>query len=763
MSTVNTARTVGRGAHSTSTFSRNAFWWEITATALLSFLLSLIALAPALRNITSAWGAGDTLSSYVNANQWNWLWFSNSTSFGYPLGMNSNLFPSIDITQNTFAQLVNTISGNPYLGINLLLVLSFPLVGALAYISIRLTGLRGPLAVALALTFTFIPFHFSRGIGHTYLGVLYSAVTAVILAQLIGSGRVNQWLKRDASRSRKNTVLKRGAIAALVLVTAWSGIYFAAFALILMATAWLWNLAQGQRGAALIRNAIPLLAIASLIVLAYIPALIARIADPPFAPLAVRLPYESVIFAGNLAAGVLPAPIGFLDFYNTKILEAVSAAPALENTEIANFGTVITFLALITIALAAFTSLRRNLGLLTSMLAVSILFFIPWGANYLFAGLVSPQIRAWNRFLPIILLIVLLLVATILANWSQQKKHNATKGSTHRRRNITAIWILATAIIAITTITQVLPFTNTYREATGAAAQTTRDAIQYTGLINNVIEQNCGVLQLPAAKYPENGNLLGMNDYEHFWTSLNDPTKSWTYGAVKNTSAAAWYNALPEIPDSATTDLLARSGFCGIHVDLRAFVRPAQARVLTELTERFGSPILTFTPKGQPYWAFFTINSNAELMQPTKWDQERKDFFYAPVLTPDLQSISPRGSKGSDYWWWTTKPTGIFTLTQLDPTVGINTISGSIEIPECAEELTTPVTVSLTQSPESIENSVQVTAPGAFSLTIDPTDLPDSQGLLEPFNVEISSELPGCTPAGGLIDQFVKVTNLQAR
>lgn len=756
MSIVNTARTVSRGAHSTSTFSRNAFWWEITATALLSFLLSLIALAPALRNITSAWGAGDTLSSYVNANQWNWLWFSNSTSFGYPLGMNSNLFPSIDITQNTFAQIVNTISGNPYLGINLLLVLSFPLVGALAYVSIRLTGLRGPLAVALALTFTFIPFHFSRGIGHTYLGVLYSAVTAVILAQLIGSGRVNQWLKRDASRSKKNTVLKRGALVVLVLVTAWSGIYFAVFALILMGTAWLWNLAQGQRGGALVRNAIPLIAIASLIVLAYIPALIARIADPPFAPLAVRLPYESVIFAGNLAAGILPAPIGFLDFYNTKILEAFSAAPALENTEIANFGTVITFLALITIGLAAFTSLRRNLGLLTSMLAVSILFFIPWGANYLFAGIISPQIRAWNRFLPIILLIMLLLAATILANWLQQKKHNSTNRSTNRA----TIWILAAAITTVTTITQVVPFTNTYREATGAAAQTTMDAIQYTGLINNAIEQNCGVLQLPAAKYPENGNLLDMNDYEHFWTSLNDPSKSWTYGAVKNTSAAAWYNSLPEIPDSATTDLLARSGFCGIHVDLRAFVRPAQVRVLAELTGRFGSPILTFNPKGQPYWAFFTINPSAGLMQPTQWDQERKNFFYAPALTPDPQSISPRGSKGPDYWWWTTKPTGSFTLTQLDPTVGINTISGSIEIPDCAEELVTPVTVSLTQGSGSIENSVQLTAPGTFSLTIDPSNSPDPQ---ETFNIEISSDLPGCTPEGGLFEQFVKVTNLQAR
>lgn len=727
---------------STSTFTKNSLWWEVSITALLSFVLSLIALAPALRNITSAWGAGDMLSSYVNASQWNGFWFNHDTSFGYPLGMNSNLFPSIDITQNTFAQFVNTISGNPYLGINLLLVLSFPIVGALAYISIRLTGLRGPLAIALAVSFTMIPFHFSRGIGHTYLGVLYSAVTAVILAQLLGSGRINRWLKRDPLRSRKNTVLKRVALAALVLVTAWSGLYFAVFALLLMGTAWLWNLAQGQRGAALLRNAVPIAATTSLIVIAYIPAVLARIADPPFAPLAVRLPYESVIFAGNVALGIFPAPIGFLNFYNTNVLKAFAAAPGFENTEIANYGTVVTFLALITIVLALFTPLRRNLSLLTSMLAASLLFFIPWGANYLFAALVSPQIRAWNRLLPIILLIVLLLAATILANWSQQKKRNVT------------LAILAAAIIFVTTITQVAPFTSTYREATIASAQTTADAIDYTDRINGVIAQDCGVLQLPAVKYPENGKLLEMNDYEHFWTALNDPTKSWTYGAVKNTTAAAWYNTLPEIPDPATTALLARSGFCGVHVDLRAFVRPAQTRVLTELTERFGSPIVQNDPKGRPFWAFFTINPNSELMQPDKWDQQRKNFFYAPAVSPDRESISPRGSKGADYWWWTTKPTGSFQVTQLEVSVPINSISGSIEIPECAKETTTPVTLSLRQGSAAPTNSVRITAPGAFTLAPVPTS---STG---PLTITIDSQLPGCTPAGGLFKQFVQVTNL---
>ena len=299
-----------------------------------------------------------------------------------------------------------------------------------------------------------------------------------------------------------------------------------------------------------------------------------------------------------------------------------------------------------------------------------------------------------------------------------------------------------------------MPFTSIYREATDAATQTTQDASKYDGLIDNVIEQNCGVLQLPAIKYPENGTMLQMNDYEHFWVALNNPTKSWTYGAVKNTAAAAWYNSLPEIPDSATTDLLARSGFCGIHVDLRAFVRPAKVRVLTELTERFGSPILTFNPDGKPYWAFFTINPGAQLMQPSRWDLEHKNFFYAPVLTPDPDSISPRGSKGSDYWWWTTKPTGSFQLTQLDSSVPISTITGSIDIPECAQESTTPVTVSISQGSRSPHKQVRLTAPGTFTLETD---------SLSPITIEISSELPGCTPKNGFLERFVQVTNLSAR
>ncbi|MBT5183182.1 MAG: hypothetical protein HOL91_06775, partial [Actinobacteria bacterium] len=159
-------------------------WIEVASTAVLATAISLLALLPALKKLGSAWGGGDMLSAYVNIENWGLFGFTTGNRFGYPLGMNQNLFPSIDITQNSFAALIGWITGNPFIGINLLLFLSFPLVAVLAYCSIRLTGLRGPLAVALAVAFTMIPFHFARGLGHISLATMYGAVTAVILAQL---------------------------------------------------------------------------------------------------------------------------------------------------------------------------------------------------------------------------------------------------------------------------------------------------------------------------------------------------------------------------------------------------------------------------------------------------------------------------------------------------------------------------------------------------------------------------------------------------
>ncbi len=55
-------------------------------------------------------GDGDMLATYVNADNWGGFAYAPTTQYGFPLGMNLNYSPNIDITENSFARLVNLVS-----------------------------------------------------------------------------------------------------------------------------------------------------------------------------------------------------------------------------------------------------------------------------------------------------------------------------------------------------------------------------------------------------------------------------------------------------------------------------------------------------------------------------------------------------------------------------------------------------------------------------------------------------------------------------
>jgi hypothetical protein len=713
------------------------FALEAAISAVIAAIVSLLALTPALRRITSSWGEGDMLSTYVNVANWGWLSFERTTQFGYPLGMDLNLFPTLDVTQNIFAAVISTITQNPFVGINLLLALSFPLVAALAYASIRLTGLRGPLAIALAVAFTIIPYHFGRGLGHTYLATLYAAVTGLILAQLIGMGRIEGLVtKGPRSRRIRNAIL----LGVLVVLTAWSGVYYAAFGLLLMGAAVLYRIAKRDSVRKLTWSLLPPAATALLAGIGAAPALIAMRTTPPFTALAERMPYESVIFAGNLAMAVLPAPISrlpFLAYYNTRINEAVGAAPALENTANTNFGTWITFAALAVIAIALFTSHRKRLGLIAVFAATTVLFFVPWGANYLFAALVTPQIRAWNRLLPILLFLILLAAATVLAR------------TTWAKRAVIAVPV-GLAIVAISAVEVAWPFRTPYADSSRANGEVTQAALDYTETINALLPQNCGILQLPHAVYPENGPIREMNDYDHFWVSLVDDQKSWSYGAVKNTQAGSWLQALPEVPNVKDVDVLARAGFCGIHLDTRAYVTPAAERISTELSERYGPP----AARGfDDEWRFWVTDANATATPPSTWTDEVSAFFLAPAITPDKLTVAPRGSIGDLIWWWTIAPEATFTINPISAEHPLTSVSGDVRSPSCGSSR---IELTLTTASETVRTTIDADPRPSQPFTLRLQDPTTSEAKLS-----VRSRSKGCDVPDFAFPQYAQVIDLK--
>ena len=572
--------------------SRTRTTVEVIATALISFVMSMFVFWPNLKDINVPWGGGDMTATYVNAEAWNWWSYGVTTHFGFPYGMNLNYFPGLDITQNTFSHLISVLTGQPYIGINVLLIVSFPLVAVMAYAAIRLMGLKSYLAIALAVSFTFIPWHWGRALGHLYLATLYGAVAGVILALLVGSGRLQGWLKTEDKKQRRKYI---ALIVVLVLTATWSAIYYAFFTGMMLLAAVIWRIAQGDRAKRLAAGAIPLAGVAIAAIIGLLPSLLNRASNPDVANLGQRDPMDSVKYGGDLAISVLPAPYNsLLSGYNNWIGGMFSQAPGEEQNLITNYGTWITSACLIVFLIGLVNYARkRNLGLPTKLdgtprptltfiaylLVLMALVFGPWSFNFLIVNWFLTQIRDWNRLLPLMLLLFILGAAGAIA------------GKEWTKRDFLALPI-AVIILAITLIDSVLPWKPLYDDVAKGGRAILDHSLHYEAAVNAAIPENCGVLQLPIMIYPENGIAApNLNDYDHFMVGLVNQNKSWAYGGMRDTIASTWQLDYSGGITGFQVQDLKDKGFCAVHLDTRGFEDP-QA-IEGQLTNLFGNPVVT--------------------------------------------------------------------------------------------------------------------------------------------------------------------------
>jgi len=710
---------------------------EAGLSAAIALVLSMIVFGPHLDQLDVGWSGGDMLSTYVNALNWGGFSYRVSDHFGYPLGMNLNYFPGIDITQNTFAWIVNSVTGSTFLGINLLIVLSFPLVAALALVVIRMTGLQGPIAIVLAVAFTFIPYHWGRAPGHTYLATLYSGVIGLALVLLIGSGEFSRRIAPGAAHRR----LFIAVITVMGVIVAWSGVYYVAFTLILGVSALLWRFATRARWRAIGFEAIPLAAIAVLAILGFVPSIATTWADPPLASLSERMSIESVTYAGALALALLPLPMSEfprMGYYNEAVTKVLQEAPWVESFVITNSGTWATTLAVIALVVGLLLQARKpkrsptvlTLAFVGYLTLVAILFFVPWGLNLIFAEVVTGQIRAWNRLLPILLLLFTLggAIAIQRFGWS-------------RRWMVTGA--VAAVLLVLTAVDAVLPFRVVYRQVIGEGAEVTTAARGYATQVNQVLPTDCGILQLPYMAYPEHGPERGVNDYDHFWVSTTNPVQRFSYGSVKSTDASVWAAQLPQVPSDEQIGWLRGAGFCAIHLDTRGYIAEVLGPVQADLAERFGQPVATGYDGD---WELYDIRSQ----DPAAVEQVNA-FLSQPFIEVNYVKVTPVERDLTNAWWWMRASKAELTLRATSQDAPVTSIRGEIGAPPCGP---IPATVTLQAGQERTSTTVLAdpTRPGAFELSLT------APGAEATLTVEVLGR--GCTIDGVNEPRFAKVMNL---
>jgi hypothetical protein len=312
---------------------------------------------------------------------------------------------------------------------------------------------------------------------------------------------------------------------------------------------------------------------------------------------------------------------------------------------------------------------------------------------------------------------------------------------------------IAVIVLALTAIDSVLPFRAAYAGSAAEVGDVTQAARDYATAVNTAIPEPCGILQLPYMGYPEFGPVRGIHDYDHFWTSLLNPNKSWSYGAVKNTDASIWASQLPEIPNPEQVEQLRLGGFCAIHFDTRGFISEQLPPLEQYLTEHFGAPIATGFDS---QWQLYAI-ANPILTTPSPSGAAPPAlpaFFHQPMITADEVSVAPRGTHLDFSWYWTINPVATFTITPTTTEVPVTNVTGSIRSPECG---TRPVTVKLQSAGQ--EQVVTLIAKAkestAFTLTL-PTP------AATPVTLVVEAPGAGCSVAGFGGQQYAQVIDLAA-
>ena len=339
----------------------------------------------------------------------------------------------------------------------------------------------------------------------------------------------------------------------------------------------------------LLRSGIPIIATFALVVIGFLPSMIARMSEPGVAQLGSRFSYESVTLAGSLSMLVLPAPVSqlpYMGYYNQAVRGLIADAPAMENVSETNFGTWVLLAAMLFLIgwwiqrkRTGLTS-PRDLQLITLIVVVTLAFFIPWGLNSLIAEYISAQIRAWNRLVPTLALLILLSAGVAIR--------------TTRRRSGVWRFALPVVVLAVVLVEQVLPYRSVYATTVARFGEDTSWAREYADAVNAAIPEKCGIAQFPAMVYPENGTIPPeLNDYEHFWLPLTNPNKDFSFGAVRFSRAADLTGDL-DVP-LAASDLarMRELGFCAIHIDLRGFEPADRASVLLKTEQLLGASVAT--------------------------------------------------------------------------------------------------------------------------------------------------------------------------
>jgi hypothetical protein len=475
-------------------------------------------------------------------------WGVDLPTLGAPFGTNHYDFPQPEAIHFAIVSLLGLVSKNFVTVQNLFFLASFATTVVLAHWVLRSLNVRYVVALAVALIFALLPFHFFR-LEHLYLASYLVVPISVFVALTV--------FQQGSATSREKLV-----VAAASVVCGVAGGYWAFSSALLIASAGLLASAAHGSFVPLVRSAVLALIVTAAMVVNLIPniAFVMRNGSNP--AVAERAAFESELYGLRVTQMLLP-----MEGHRIKRLGAVTehygrfanVSPESKSSYLGVVGAV-GFLILLACALVPERVLLGQLMNLARLNLVVLLFSMVGAFGTLFALMATPQFRALNRFSVIIAFLSLaglaLLIEHGLRRWRPSPAGRYAGPAV-------AATLIGIALFDQTSPHFVPPYEQLRREFQNDA--------RFVQSIEAAVPRGAMVYQLPYVPYFETLPAHNEGFYGMLKGYLHSRELRWSYGSMRRREGDVWVETIAAMPMRPQLEAVAASGFRGVYIDRRGY------------------------------------------------------------------------------------------------------------------------------------------------------------------------------------------------
>lgn len=519
------------------------------------------------------------LKMIINGS-WSILGVPETTELSKPFGFILGDFPSPNFTSLFIIKLFSFFIKDAFILFNVLFIATYLLAANGMYYVLSKLRINILLSITIAILFAFAPFHFLR-MGH-FMYLFYFAIPIQILYVLrLWNKKPLFFIVRDDSLKYKVDMSRRNfSIALVIFFSSLLNFYYTFFISFLVIIATFSSCLYHKNKCHLISGLIFIVLLVAPFSINMIPYKLYEYEHGGNSSVAQRVPAEAEIYGLKISQMLLPISEHRISTFS-DIKARTKHNPLTNENGMAALGLTAALGFLFLVSYLLIINNKFDIYRRLSILNVSaVLLATIGGFSSVFATLVTPQIRGYNRISIVITAISLIAVALLLNHLIKKNKSKAL-----------AVFI-ASALLVMGLLDQVsqkmtLQPTKEFKD------KFNRDAEFIESLesaLNGIKEPK--VLQLPYMSFPESPRINKMNSYSQMVHYLHSDNIGWTYGAVKGRESDRWLISLTDLPIEGMLSVLKKSGFNGVLITRSGYEDDGE-ELISKLSDILGGKFIT--------------------------------------------------------------------------------------------------------------------------------------------------------------------------